>query len=148
VRGRFCEGRETGTEQRAKKKTMKPQKKNKKRSGLQSRPEQVGKEAEKAFQNTKSELHSVSPITERVLAALFRWMPKHFEKAEVIGEWVWIQRIETPCDERNQELLDLGFQWVPDRQIWLHPCGNLIAGQIVSKQNILATRALARIKAK
>ena len=106
--------------------------KNQKQSGLQSRPEQLSTE------QTASDKKQESPIvrvdfakrqenrqlpTERVLELLKRWLPIAFERAAVVGQWVWVTFTEKQPQSMTAELSQLGFHWNNRRQVWQHPCG-------------------------
>jgi hypothetical protein len=49
--------------------------------------------------------------------------PKFFERAEVIGRWVWVQFTDKQPSEVTRVLAELGFHWNNTRQAWQHPCG-------------------------
>jgi len=61
--------------------------------------------------------------TERVLELLKRWLPVAFERAEVVGKWVWVAFTEKQPQQVTSELSQLGFHWNNRRQAWQHPCG-------------------------
>ncbi len=60
---------------------------------------------------------------DKVLAALKRWMPRQYELAEVVGEWIWITFPEQPIERVRADLSQLGFHWNNTRKCWQHPCG-------------------------
>src|ERR1041385_7056000 len=79
----------------------------KNQSGLQSRPEPQQSTATAAQPPAalSTDTHEQSPIirvdfekrkanrelpTDRVLELLKRWLPVAFERAEVVGQWVWV----------------------------------------------------------
>jgi hypothetical protein len=117
---------------------MKTNNKNQKSSELKSRPEQLstgetedqgqGIRKGKPFVNFKEREANRQMPTDRVLAALRRWMPRQYELAQVVGEWVWIQFSEIPVEQVRRELSQLGFHWNRRRQTWQHPCGKMSAG--------------------
>ena len=61
--------------------------------------------------------------TDRVLESLRRWMPKQYELAEIVGQWIWITFTEQPVEQVRAELSQLGFHWNNSRKCWQHPCG-------------------------
>jgi hypothetical protein len=61
--------------------------------------------------------------TGTVLTLLRHGAPRHFELAEVVGRWVWIQFQQEPARETRRQLAQLGFHWNDHRQAWQHPCG-------------------------
>ena len=63
---------------------------------------------------------------ERILAILARWMPRQYELAEVVGNWIWITFPEAPSEHVRAELSQLGFHWNNTRQVWQHPCGETL----------------------
>jgi hypothetical protein len=104
------------------------------KSGLLSRPDEQSSKAEN--NNTPSKPIRVLPFvnraeressralsTERVLAALRRWMPHQYELAEVVGQWIWITFPEPPPEQVRAELSQFGFHWNSYRKCWQHPCG-------------------------
>jgi hypothetical protein len=111
---------------------MKTNRKNNQRQGFLSRPEQLSTE------QTASEQKQTSPIvkvdfakraenrqlpTEKVLELLKRWLPIAFERAEVVGQWVWVAFDGKQPQKLTAELSQLGFHWNNRRQVWQHPCG-------------------------
>ena len=111
---------------------MKTNRKNNQRQGFLSRPEQLSTE------QTASEQKQTSPIvkvdfakraenrqlpTEKVLGLLKRWLPVAFERAEVVGQWVWVAFDGKQPQKITAELSQLGFHWNNRRQVWQHPCG-------------------------
>ena len=119
-----------------KKKTMKTKtqkNQNPNQSGLQSRPEQQ-QSTEQAASEQKNESAIVRVDfakraenrqlpTEQVLELLKRWLPVAFERAEVVGKWVWVAFTEKQPQQITAELSQLGFHWNNRRQVWQHPCG-------------------------
>jgi hypothetical protein len=61
--------------------------------------------------------------TSRVLELLRRWMPRQYELAEVVGEWVWITFPDQPAEQVRGQLSQFGFHWNNARKCWQHPCG-------------------------
>jgi hypothetical protein len=111
---------------------MKTNRKNNQRQGFLSRPEQ-----QQSTKQTASEQES-SPIirvdfakraenrqlpTEKVLELLKRWLPVAFERAEVVGKWIWVAFDGKQPQSLTAELSQLGFHWNNRRQVWQHPCG-------------------------
>ena len=61
--------------------------------------------------------------TEQVLELLKRWLPVAFERAEVVGKWIWVAFDGKQPQSLTAELSQLGFHWNNRRQVWQHPCG-------------------------
>ena len=114
--------------------------KNQDQKGLQSRPEQQQSTATAAQPPAAliPETREQSPVTrgdfakraenrqlstDRVLELLKRWLPVAFERAEVVGQWVWVAFTEKQPQSITAELSQLGFHWNNRRQVWQHPCG-------------------------
>jgi hypothetical protein len=68
--------------------------------------------------------------TERVLRLLQTRAPRFWELAEVVGKWVWIRFEGKQPPQITGELSELGFHWNNRRQLWQHPCGQLIDSAI------------------
>jgi hypothetical protein len=66
--------------------------------------------------------------TERVLQLLQKNAPRFWELAEVVGKWVWIRFDGKQPPTITAELAELGFHWNNRRQVWQHPCGQVISG--------------------
>jgi hypothetical protein len=94
----------------------------------QPQPETPVKTQRKPYVDFKKREQNRQLPTERVLALLRRWLPRQYEIAEVIGQWVWIQFTETPAEPIRAELSQLGFHWNPKRKAWQHPCGRVTEG--------------------
>jgi hypothetical protein len=62
---------------------------------------------------------------DRVLAILKRWNPRHFDLAEVVGNWIWITFPEQPDERVRADLSQLGFHWNNTRKCWQRPCGQV-----------------------
>jgi hypothetical protein len=113
---------------------MKTNRKNKK-SELQARPEQQ--------QSTKPEQQQLVPEqqpqiirvdfakrqqnrelpTARVIELLKSALPAAYERAEVVGQWVWVAFTDKQPQTVTAALSQLGFHWNNRRQVWQHPCG-------------------------
>ena len=63
---------------------------------------------------------------DKVLAVLRRWMPRQYELAEVVGQWIWITFPEQPIERVRADLSQLGFHWNNTRKCWQHPCGQTL----------------------
>jgi hypothetical protein len=110
---------------------MKTNRKNQNQSGLQSRPEQQQstKQAGSDQQTqtvrvdfAKRQANRELP-TERVLELLKSALPIGFERAEVVGKWVWVAFTDKQPQIVTAALSQLGFHWNNRRQVWQHPCG-------------------------
>jgi hypothetical protein len=66
--------------------------------------------------------------TERLLALLQKEAPRLWELAEVVGKWVWVQFEGQQPPQITAELSQLGFHWNNRRQVWQHPCGQIMEG--------------------
>ena len=66
--------------------------------------------------------------TERVLRLLEAKAPRFWELAEVVGKWVWIRFDDKQPPTITAELSELGFHWNNRRQVWQHPCGQVMSG--------------------
>ncbi|HEY3854410.1 MAG TPA: hypothetical protein VGO67_08470 [Verrucomicrobiae bacterium] len=66
--------------------------------------------------------------TERVLKLLQKEAPRFWELAEVVGKWVWIRFDDKQPPTITAELSELGFHWNNRRQVWQHPCGQIMSG--------------------
>jgi hypothetical protein len=64
--------------------------------------------------------------TERVLRLLQSKAPRFWEVAEVVGKWVWIRFEGKQPRQITAELAELGFHWNNRRQVWQHPCGQVM----------------------
>jgi hypothetical protein len=64
--------------------------------------------------------------TERLLALLQKEAPRLWELAEVVGKWVWVQFEGQQPPQVTAELSQFGFHWNNRRQVWQHPCGQII----------------------
>ena len=49
--------------------------------------------------------------------------PELWQRAEVVGRWVWIKFDAKPSAETRRWLLEAGFRWNHRRQYWQHACG-------------------------
>jgi hypothetical protein len=58
-----------------------------------------------------------------VLARLRAGIPAAWERAEVVGRWVWVAFDGPPPAEVRAALLELGFHWNHKRRCWQHACG-------------------------
>jgi hypothetical protein len=66
--------------------------------------------------------------TDRLLEMLHKESPRFWELAEVVGKWVWVQFEGKQPPLITAELSQLGFHWNYRRQIWQHPCGQIMNG--------------------
>ena len=113
---------------------------NQNQSGTPSRPEQqqstaTAAQPPAALSTETPEQSSITRVdfakraenrqlpTEKVLELLKRWLPVAFERAEVVGKWVWVAFTEKQPQSITAELSQLGFHWNNRRQVWQHPCG-------------------------
>jgi len=88
---------------------------------------------------------------EKVLEKLRRWMPKQYELAEVVGQWIWITFPEQPAETVRADLSQLGFHWNNTRKCWQHPCGETLPrGQQEPKQKyeVWFPRSIAALRQK
>ena len=110
---------------------MKTNIKNKNQSGLQSRPEQQQSTKQAASEQqsqivrvdfAKRQANRELP-TERVLELLKSALPIAFERAEIVGKWIWVAFTDKQPQSLTAQLSQLGFHWNNRRQVWQHPCG-------------------------
>ena len=109
--------------------------KNQNQSGTPSRPEQQQSTKQAASEQSGARAEALVRVdfakraenrqlpTEEVLALLKRWLPVAFERAEVVGKWIWVAFAEKQPQSLTAELSQLGFHWNNRRQVWQHPCG-------------------------
>jgi DNA repair protein RadC len=50
-------------------------------------------------------------------------MPELWNKAQIVGNWVWLEFSVPPLVTVRSKLKHLGFHWNRDRRCWQHPCG-------------------------
>jgi hypothetical protein len=118
------EGREAENAQQIKKKIMKTKNIN---SELKNRTAQhIQDKTELPKLNLAKRIRNRSLPTNRVLELLQAEAPRFWELAEVVGKWVWIQFEDKQPSEITMVLSQLGFHWNNRRQVWQHPCGQLI----------------------
>ncbi len=110
---------------------MKTNIKKQNQSGLQSRPEQQQSTKQTASeQNTsvvrvdfaKRQENRQLP-TEQVIGLLKSALPVAYERAEVVGKWIWVAFTDKQPQSLTAQLSQLGFHWNNRRQVWQHPCG-------------------------
>lgn len=61
--------------------------------------------------------------TDAVLNCLRTMLPQHYEAAEVVGRWVWLDVSPARKPRLAKVLWSLGFHWNQRRGVWQHPCG-------------------------
>jgi len=61
--------------------------------------------------------------TQTVLALLKAQLPRQYELAEVVGQWVWLDASPARKPMLAKVLWTLGFHWNQRRGVWQHPCG-------------------------
>lgn len=61
--------------------------------------------------------------TESVLNYLRTKLPQQYERAEVVGKWVWLDVSPARKPALAKMLWALGFHWNQRRGVWQHPCG-------------------------
>jgi hypothetical protein len=62
--------------------------------------------------------------TEAVLNCLRAKLPQQYERAEVVGKWVWLDVSPARKPMLAKVLWSLGFHWNQRRGVWQHPCGS------------------------
>ena len=66
--------------------------------------------------------------TTQILLLMQKDAPEFFDRAEVVGKWVWLEFGEKQPPEITAQLAELGFHWNNKRQTWQHPCGQVTPG--------------------
>ena len=61
--------------------------------------------------------------TEAVLDCLRTKLLQQYERAEVVGKWVWLDVSPARKPMLAKVLWSLGFHWNQRRGVWQHPCG-------------------------
>jgi hypothetical protein len=121
------EGREAENAQQIKKKIMKTKNTNS-NSELKNRTAQlIETKTELPKLNLAKRIRNRSLPTDRVLKLLQKEAPRFWELAEVVGKWVWIQFEDKQPSEITVILSQLGFHWNNRRQVWQHPCGQIMS---------------------
>jgi len=100
-----------------KKKLMKNQLKNEAATPANA-VQQASTRAERVTVNPNRELP-----TQTVLELLKKELPKQYELAEIVGQWVWLDFPKTAHRAAALTLYRLGFHWNQRRSLWQHPCG-------------------------
>ncbi len=95
-------------------------------SELKSRTAQLVKETALLPIDLAARRYNRGLPTERVLRLLQRQAPDFWEVAEVVGKWVWIRFDGKQPQQITAELSELGFHWNNRRQVWQHPCGQVM----------------------
>jgi hypothetical protein len=107
--------------------------KSQKISELQNRTAQQVEDKTEA----KTELPKIDPVkrrrnrslpTDRLIEMLQKEAPRLWELAEVVGKWVWVEFSEKQPPQLTAELSQFGFHWNNRRQVWQHPCGQVLDG--------------------
>ena len=62
--------------------------------------------------------------TEAVLNHLRTRLPRQYELAEVVGQWIWLDVSPARKPGLAKLLWALGFHWNQRRGVWQHPCGS------------------------
>src|SRR5262245_4857491 len=70
----------------------------------------------------KSNEAGITP-TLTLLDRLKNEMPEIWNRAQVVGSWVWLEFTVPPVKETRGRLKKLGFHWNAARKCWQHPCG-------------------------
>jgi hypothetical protein len=98
--------------------------------GLKSRPEQVSaggvmteREANERIALIETRRINRELRKEVVLDCLKTELPKHYELAEVVGRWIWLELPKAKYRTTANMLWRLGFHWNKRRSLWQHPCG-------------------------
>ncbi len=103
---------------------MKTTTKTNRKSGLQSRSEQLATENKSNIDFALRRANRALDA-ERLLALLRRETPRFFDVAEVVGKWVWIRFADKQPGNVTRILAEFGFHWNTARQTWQHPCGTI-----------------------
>jgi hypothetical protein len=113
-----------------KKKTMKTNTNTNRKSGTQSRPEQVSTGNSMTKQQARERIALIGMRranrelrTEAVLKFLKSQLPQQYEMAEIVGRWIWLDFPKDKYRAATNSLWRLGFHWNQRRCVWQHPCG-------------------------
>jgi hypothetical protein len=49
--------------------------------------------------------------------------PDLYQRAQIVGTWIWLSFTTAPEATTRQQIAQLGFHWNGTRQVWQHPCG-------------------------
>jgi hypothetical protein len=98
-----------------------------KKSDLKNRPAPLIERTENKDQLPKIDLRrrqqNRNLPTEAFLNVLKNEAPQFWNRAEVVGKWVWIQFSEKQPSNITRVLAELGFHWSKRRLAWQNPCG-------------------------
>lgn len=61
--------------------------------------------------------------TAAVIGLLRDTRPDLYERATIVGAWIWLAFDTTPEAATRQQISQLGFHWNNNRKVWQHPCG-------------------------
>lgn len=61
--------------------------------------------------------------TPELLDLLKRLASDLYQRAQIVGNWVWIEFPTKQPPTVTSRLAELGFHWNNKRQCWQHPCG-------------------------
>lgn len=91
-------------------------------AGLASRAEQPARSALPPI-NFRLRRRNRFLSADRLVHRLRAVAPDLYERAEVVGRWVWVQFHQPPAVNLRRQLAELGFHWNRTRQVWQHPGG-------------------------
>lgn len=84
--------------------------------------------------------------TGEVLEMLRALAPALYERAEIVGRWVWIAFDGPQSKQTNAMLSQFGFHWNNTRQTWQHPCGVKSGGTPADPREKYGTRAASEFQ--
>jgi len=67
--------------------------------------------------------HASMGNTLALLDKLKTEMPELWDRAQVVGRWVWLEFNTPPLQSVRGKLKEFGFHWNGQRKCWQHPCG-------------------------
>jgi hypothetical protein len=66
--------------------------------------------------------------TAAIIGLLRDTRPDLYERATIVGTWIWLSFDTAPEPTTRQQIAQLGFHWNHTRQVWQHPCGHFTFG--------------------
>jgi hypothetical protein len=79
--------------------------------------------------------------TAAVIGLLKDTRPDLYQRATIVGTWVWLSFDTAPEPVTRQQIAQLGFHWNNTRQVWQHPCGRFTFGSKSDPRHTYASKA-------